>query len=483
MTKLHAVGDPVEALAARAATDPHLPAVITSDVVLSAGELWDSALRIAVWLDEQGIREGEGVAISLPAPLESAFAVGALVHGAVAGVAVPGIRVGDAAPAKRIIAAAPFPGAHPAHTILVDQSVLARLASIGPERAPLREHDPQAPARIVFSSGTTGEPKAVVFSRYALQRRIVAARTWITDLPFMSLMGPASTSAQATFLHALVHGEPHVVGGRAEQNLAMLREHDVRAAQGSPHQWRAVLNIARRSGEKLPALQILQSAGAPMPTALAAELASWFGVQIREVYGATEVGAVAVGDGVRDGGPVGRVLPHATVEIEDDDGRQVSDGVEGSVRIRTDGLALGYLGVEGPRASGLADGWFRPGDRGFLQEGELFLSGRSDDLVNAAGVKIMPHRVEELALQLPGVEDVCVCAVVDHRGASQIALAYVGDLGDQAAAARVLRAALGDAAPGIIVRVGELARTVTGKLRRTEIQAEIERRAQSYVGM
>ncbi len=477
----HLSADPVEALAARAEAAPDLPAVITPDVELTAAELWDSARRIAVWFEEQGIQEGERLAISLPAPLESAFAIGALLHGAVGCVAVPGMRVGESAPVQRVISARHVAAAEPARTTLVDHAVLARLATLDPEDAPVRPRDPHALARIVHSSGTTGAPKAVGFSRELLRRRVDAARSaWITDERFMSLLGPASMSAQVAFLHALEAGTPYLAPGTAAQNLEMLRAQRVQVAKGSPQQWRALLDAARRSGERLPELAVAQTAGAPMSGSLASELTEWFGVQIRVLYGATEAGTVVVGDGVQTGGPLGRVLPHVTVEIEEE-GRAVPDGIEGHVRIRTDGLALGYLGVADDQGAGLAGGWFRPGDRGFLRAGELHLVGRADELVNAAGVQVRPERVEELAYEVAGVEDACAGAVVDQRGMKQVALAYVGDLGDPDAALASLRAALGDAAPRIVVRVAALPRTATGKLRRAEVAADIERRVQSRI--
>jgi long-chain acyl-CoA synthetase len=437
--------------------DPDEPALVAPGLTLTSAELWDSALRISTALEAAGVQPGTLIALAGPAALRPVLALAALARGAL------GVGHGPGLPESTVVAFDRIAGIAPARFIQLD---LAGLASQPPGVVhPGMVADPETPAMVVASSGTTGTPRLVLFTTTQLVRRVAAARaTWLPDGAFASLLGPSSMSGTVAFLAALQRRAAHIVPGDAAANVAQLRDHRVEAVKGSPVQLAELLIAARREGEHLADLKLAESAGSPLSPALAREIAGWFGVEVVSLYGATEAGTVAV---LRDPatarpGDAGHVLDGAEIAIVGDDGTRMPDGSTGRLRIRTAGVASGYLG---DRAFG--DGWFEPGDDGSVTAGRLRLDGRADDLLNADGVKVMPQRIEELVMRRPGVADAAACAVVDQHDVFRIALAVVGDAAaDPVGLVAAVRPDLGAATPQIVVRLERVPRNDAGKVDR-----------------
>jgi len=455
-------GDPLSWARSWATEGPTDLALAGPGLALTASELWDTALRISVGLAQAGVMPGEIVALAGPPVLRPVLTLGALARGALA----VGYPAGDGA---RVVAFDSLSGLPAERLVRLDLADLASQPDPSGADHPGMTVARGAPALLVSSSGATGIPKSVVFTTEQLVRRVTAARaTWIPEgREFASLLGPGSMSGQLAFLAALGRRKVHLVPGSPEQSLVAVHEYGIHTVKGSPTQLAELLGAARGAGQRLPELEVAEAAGSPIPRVLAAELAAWFGIRVSSLYGATEVGTVAVVDDATLR-TAARLLPDADVEIVDDRGIAVPDGRPGQVRIRTSGIASGYLEHGG--IVEFAGGWFRPGDVGRIEHGELTLLGRGDDLLNAAGVKVAPELIEQLARELPGVDDAGAAAVVDARGVGQIALAVVGEpVGDPSAFVARLASQLGDATPRIIVRLASIPRTESGKVLRAEL--------------
>jgi long-chain acyl-CoA synthetase len=436
-------------------------------LALSAGELWDIVLRVARTLGTIGVAPGELLAVGGPAVVRPALTLAALAAGAVP------LNHGPGAPDVRVVAPEPVPGVSPERLLLLDLGALSEPLESAVD-LPGFDTPLDAIALAVGSSGTTGTPKVALFTGEQVRRRVAdAQRTWMPSGSVGILLGVGSISSQIGFLAALARRMPHLIPGDAATNLAQLREHRVAFATGSPPQLADLLRAARRADERLPDLAALQSVGSPITPGLAAELTDWFGVPVSSMYGSTETGGVAVVDDATRSEAPARLYPGAEVEIVGDDGVPVSAGSPGRIRLRTAGTAVGYLD-DPARFRG---GWFEPGDLGSVDADGLRLFGRTDDLINASGVKVMPERVERLALALHGISDAAAAGVTDRHGVARIALAVVAPDGlDPDAVAAALRPALGDATPRIVLRVAELPRTETGKLRRAAVADLIQAR-------
>jgi acyl-coenzyme A synthetase/AMP-(fatty) acid ligase len=418
---------------------------------------------------------GELVAFAVPTVLRPVLSLATLARGAV-GI---GYSVRASTTSHRVIAFEPVSGIPGENLVRLDERALAQVRDPSSIEHPGFLVDPDAAALAAASSGTTGMPKTVVFSTVQLIRRVAAARrSWIPDTTFASLLGPDSMSGQVAFLAALQRRMVHIVPGKAATNLAQLGDHGIRAVKGSPAQLADLLRSARRAGERLPALDVIESAGSPVGSSLAGDLARWFEAEVRSLYGATEAGTVAIVDDATRPEGAARILPGARVEIIDMSGRPVSKSTVGRIRIRTDGIAIGYLG-DGDSSSerGIHDGWFLPGDLGTIVGDELRVLGRNDDLINAAGVKVSAAHIEEFAKRQPGIHEAVACGVIDVHGVRQIALAIAGDPVRQPTdLVTALQKDLGDVTPRIIVRLADIPRTESAKVDRVAVAEFVQAR-------
>ncbi|GAA2086312.1 hypothetical protein GCM10009840_24840 [Pseudolysinimonas kribbensis] len=470
--------DPVGSLRSRAAADPDGAALIAADARLTAEEAWDSVARIALRLREQGVGPGTVVGVALPPLLQPVLALALWGLGAIGAVApVPGLERGRVLD----ILVTPVPAADlpVERQLLVDDRWLTGTAELDPAafEPVLRTGDDLV--RLVFSSGTTGAPKAIPFTSDEIRERVVRSReNWLLRHPALTTLGLGTISGSATFFAAVDDGIAYLVPGSADQNLRVLADVRAHVVHGSPAQLSELLTTVRRRQATLPALETAQSVGSPLPGALAQRLERELGVVVEVIYGATEVGAVTLRRGpAREPGDVGTVLDYATVEVLDDDGRPVPDGETGLVRIRRPLQAQASFRGGADDDAAFQDGWFVPGDLGRLVDGRLILGARRSELINAAGLKVDPERVEQAALRQPGVRDAAAFAVSDARGVAAVGLSVVTDDGvDSQRLVAALRRELGDATPRICHRVASLPRTENGKLRRAQIAADVQSR-------
>jgi long-chain acyl-CoA synthetase len=156
-----------------------------------------------------------------------------------------------------------------------------------------------------------------------------------------------------------------------------------------------------------------------------------FRVPIQSNYGSTEVGHVAgwTARDIREGkwvpGAVGLLYQNVEVEIRDEAGTSLPPGEIGELWVKTD-VTRGYVGEHGVDAGLLmVDGWVRSQDVGYLDDGgRLFLSGRVRDMIKCGGFQVWPSEIEEAILRLPFVRDVAVLSESDER-LGEIPVAFV----------------------------------------------------------
>jgi acyl-coenzyme A synthetase/AMP-(fatty) acid ligase len=476
--------DPITHLYERVVADPNALALIGADESLTVVELWDSARRFARLLARDGVAPATAVGVSAPPLLQPVFAIALWMLGAVGAVAPAAGGEELARVLDRLVTAAPRRGFPRERQTVVDLAWLARAGapelddSVGDDDGWMMR-DRAEIVRLIFSSGTTGAPKAIPFTVDEIGERVQRGREfWMHPRPFLATLGLGTVSGSATFFSALDEGTPYLVGSTPDDNLRLLAATGAGAVHASPVQLSELLSAARRRGETLPALHHIQSAGSPLPEELGARLASHFGAEIEIIYGSTEVGGITIRRGAPvAAGDVGRIHPFAEVEVLDDEGRPRVDDEPGLIRIRRALQAHRAFRPAAGDDAAFQDGWFVPGDVGRVIDGHLVLLGRRDDLLNAAGIKIDPDRIEQRALEYPGVMDAVAFGVHDVRGVSAVALAVVAG---PAVELRGLRSALarqlGDAAPRVLERIDAVPRTENGKIRRSEVAEALRER-------
>jgi long-chain acyl-CoA synthetase len=164
------------------------------------------------------------------------------------------------------------------------------------------------------------------------------------------------------------------------------------------------------------------SGTAPLTPALREAFEERFGIPVLQAYGQTEAfGGIAIESvkdvlsGRRRPGSVGKPLPGVELRVVDDGGHDVAVGQTGELLVRSRSLTAGYAGANSERPVG-ANGWLSTGDRGRLDEdGYLFITGRSKNIIICGGFNIVPEEVEAALLRDRSVRDAAVLGVADTR--------------------------------------------------------------------
>ncbi len=186
----------------------------------------------------------------------------------------------------------------------------------------------------------------------------------------------------------------------------------------------------------------------------------------------------AEGPGALELTGVGRPIPHTEVRLVDEQGRPVSERVQGEVLVRSATLMDGYYGEPELTAAALQEGWLRTGDLGYQVDGRLFITGRKKELIIKGGHNLIPSILEELASEVEGVRAGCVAAVGVRSEQRQTELVYVlaeTKVEPEAHGALGVRIRERLRAHGItldhvlLVAPGTLPKTTSGKLKRAAI--------------
>ncbi|WP_106400918.1 class I adenylate-forming enzyme family protein [Actinocorallia populi] len=425
-------------LDAALASRPHAAAVEAASGTWSYAELDDRARRAAGALWSLGVRPGDRVAACLPNDLD----IVAAFHGAQR-IGAVWAGVGEALSAGEqqglhdlcepaVVLAGPrclldVPGR-------VDTGRWTELVSRD-ETAPRIDTDPDAPAGIAFTSGTSGRPKAVVHSQRNLLlpgAALVADRGWGPELrkgdsfplTILNLM------VLSTLLTAQAGGCSVVMDRRDAGGVAdWISARRVTVWNGAPAQ---LYDLARRPGLDLGPLREVWSGGGDTPDALRREFAEAHGLVPRTTYGLTEAPTVVSIDPPGDAwlpGASGRVLPHYDVAAYDDEDRRLPAGELGELRLA--GASRGpWAGTWRPMLGFWERGRVRPpepgpvptGDVGTVDgDGWLTVLDRKKLVIVRGGANVYPLEVERVLAAHPDVAAAAVCGVPDERLGQRVA--------------------------------------------------------------
>ncbi|MGA8255642.1 MAG: class I adenylate-forming enzyme family protein [Nocardioides sp.] len=349
-------------------------------------------------------------------------------------------------------------------------------------------HDPERLAALLYTSGTSGLPRAAMLTHRALAANIeqVAA----VDPPMIH--GDDVVLGVLPLFH--VYGLNAVLGGvlrhRAklvltdhfdpEGTLDLIDDEACSVVPVAPPvfaHWRT-LDLAERLGP----VRLMLSGSAPLSGALIDEFTGLSGVPIHQGYGLTEAAPV-VTTTLRShdarSGSVGAALDGIELRLVDEAGVVVPGDDPGEIQIKGANLFSGYWpdGADGPDA----EGWWSTGDVGFLDAaGDVFLVDRLKELVIVSGFNVYPVEVEKVVLDVDGVQAAAVIGVED-AGTGEAVVAYVvAPGGDPVAIESAVRARCEERlarfkVPSRIEVVDELPHTVTGKVQKGRLRG-LERR-------
>jgi acyl-CoA synthetase (AMP-forming)/AMP-acid ligase II len=379
--------------------------------------------------------------------------------------------------------------------------LLDQLRGVHPADAPSTlDSSPDDIAILLFTSGTTGDPKAAVLRHRHLASYVIATVEFMSaaeDEAALVSVPPYHVAGASAVVTNLYAGRRVVYLPRftPEAWVATARDEAVTQAMVVPTMLARVLDVLEREDERLPHLRHLSYGGGRMPIPVierALELLPH--VDFVNAYGLTETSstiavlgphdhrsAVAASDPVlrRRLGSVGRPLPTVEVEIRDATGAPLPAAEPGEIWVRGEQVAGEYLGHEDP----LADGWFPTQDAGLLDaDGYLYLEGRIDDVIVRGAENLSPGEIEDVLARHPAVADAAVVGVPDTEWGEKVVAAVVLAEGCAVTEAElqewVKRNLRSSKMPTRVEFREDLPYTETGKLLRRVLRDELGGRAQ-----
>ncbi|GEN87644.1 acyl-CoA synthetase MbcS [Oceanobacillus sojae] len=347
-------------------------------------------------------------------------------------------------------------------------------------------------AFLSYTSGTTGNPKAVIHSHgWGFAHMSSAPRYWLSIQdgdtvwataapgwqkwvwsPFLSIMGTGATA--------------FVYDGRfdAAKYLELLEKHQINVLCCTPTEYRLMAKLSNLDDYHLDALHSAVSAGEPLNREVIDKFRQHFDVTVRDGYGQTEntlLLGFLKGTEVRPGA-MGKPTPGHDVVVIDEDGQLTKPGVVGDIAIPLDTPSLfkGYYKDEERTTRSQRGNYYVTGDQASMdEEGYFWFEGRSDDIIISSGYTIGPFEVEDTLVKHPDVKECAVVASPDPiRGNVVKAFVVLQDniIGNDEVVETLQSYVKHEIAPYKYPRkiefVSELPKTTSGKIRRIELRQQ-----------
>lgn len=370
-----------------------------------------------------------------------------------------------------------------------DQMALPHDDSFRPFRATGAEDD----LAVVYTSGTTAEPKGVVHRVRDLidNARLFGGLLGIgRENRFYNMLAMTYLGGYYNLLLLPFANESSVVIGRTFGSMSAVgfwgpvADHGVNTLWVVPSIMSILLEMDRGElGAEYcrRAVKLALVGTAPLPASLRAEFEKKYGLRPYENYGLSEtlfISTHAPGF-VTDPGSVGRTLPDVQVRVLDKHGAELDAGGEGEIQVRTPHLMRGYYDTrkKGPEELSRSD-WFSTGDLGRMSEsGELYITGRKKDLIIRGGINISPAAIENVLYSHPAVAE-CAVVGVPHKILGEEICAVVRLLpGHDFGAVQPVLSRLCEEKcakikwPNRILELAEFPHTSTGKIQKRKIRA------------
>jgi fatty-acyl-CoA synthase len=347
----------------------------------------------------------------------------------------------------------------------------------------------ELPGVLLYTSGTTGEPKAAVLRQRNLAAYVLGAvelgsgvgEVQLISVPPYHVAGVASVLTSSFAGRRIVY----LAGFDAHEWVDTVDREGVTHAMVVPTMLHRILEVLRARDTTMPTLQVLSYGGGPMPRGVIEEaLLRLPHVGFVNAYGLTETAStIALLDpedhrqAFASSDPlvrarlysVGRPLPTVEVTVRDTSGQVLPPGERGEIWVRGDQVAGEYVGQD----TAVVQGWFRTRDEGHVDgDGYLFVHGRLDDVIVRGGENIAPAEVEEVLSTHPAVERCAVVGLPDREWGHVVVAAVVAR---QAVTAEELQQHIrqrlrSSRTPEAVVFVDELPYNESGKLLRRVVR-------------
>jgi len=288
---------------------------------------------------------------------------------------------------------------------------------------------------ILYTSGTTGQPKGAELSHFNLWSNSVTC--WNTHLPMLDFTDGEQktvlitlplfhTTGQTVQMNTNIFGGNRVVllpRFEPQTTLDTMQKEKVNFWVGVPTMYWALLKYADETGYDVSkiaeSMQVCTSGGAPMPVEVMKAFEEKFNVRILEGYGLSETSPLASFNHFEKPtkpGTVGQAIFGVEIKCFDDDDKEVRQGERGEIVIRGANIMKGYYKRPEATAEVFRNGWFHTGDIGVMdREGYLSIVDRKKDMILRGGYNIYPRELEEVIITHPAISLCAVIGVPDEK--------------------------------------------------------------------
>ena len=425
---------------------PDRTAVRLDERALSYRDLDELSARVASWLAGRGITPGDRVGLMAPNTLEFVeLYYGILRAGAVVVPMNPlfksrevSYHLSDSGAALAFawhgVADQAAEGARSAGTdlVIIEPSGLAETLARSDPVPAVADRAPSDTAVILYTSGTTGQPKGAELTHANLISNIEVTRTTLLGLRPADVMLGALPLFHS-FGQTVVMGCAIATGGCLTllprfdpvRALEIIKRDQVTVLAGVPTMYTAILHSAGGSAGDVASLRLCVSGGAAMPVELMRAFEKQFDCMILEGYGLSETSPVASfnhPDRDRKPGTIGQAIAGVEMRIQNDDGDPLPSGEIGEIAIRGDNVMKGYWRRPRDTEEAMEGGWFRTGDLGRVDaEGYFSIVDRKKDMIIRGGLNVYPREVEEVLYEHPAVAEAAVIGVPDQLLGEEVA--------------------------------------------------------------
>ncbi|WP_182376482.1 FadD3 family acyl-CoA ligase [Nocardioides sp. WS12] len=468
------------------------PAYVDGDRTVSFTGILEAVRRTAAGYRERGFLPGERAAIWAPNSID--WVVAALAVSYAGGTLVPlnsrytgheAADIIDRSGASLVIVADGFLGRHQIDELRNASSLsnvrevidIAALADLAVDPGAIDETaeavTPDDVADILFTSGTTGQPKGAMSAH---RQTVGVARAW-------GELGGVTADDRYLVVNPFFHAFGYKVGivtglttGATlyplatfdlDKTLALIESAQITVLPGAPAIYQSILAAPSRADHDLTSLRLAVTGAAVVPVVLIERMRAELGIDtVVTAFGMTEAVVVTM---ARDGDPTelvattcGRAIPRMETRIDE----------SGELLVRGDFVMLGYL--DNPEATAEAidtDGWLHTGDIGVMDEqGNLKITDRLKDMYISGGFNVYPAEVEQALMRMDGVTDVAVIGVPDERMGEVGKAFLVGTPSAEEVIAFAKDRLANFKVPRSVETVDALPRNLGGKVLKTELR-------------
>ena len=391
--------------------------------------------------------------------------------------------------------------AHMPETKLKNAICYETLIAAEPRDFSWPELDERTASALCYTSGTTGDPKGVLYDH---RSTILHAYAEIAP-DTMNLSSYDCVLPVVPLFHVNAWGVPYsvfMVGaklvmpgpkmGDGETLCELLDSEDVTLALGVPTVWLALLQYTEKAGKRLDKLQRTIVGGAALPRAMIEAFRDLHGVDVRQAWGMTETSPLGVANSLKAGLPdmtpdelldlgtkAGRGVYGCDLRIIDDEGNELPwDGVAyGALQVRGPWICSDYFKLDGSGGAHTDDGWFDTGDVATIDpEGYVAITDRTKDVIKSGGEWISSIELENTVMGHPAVAEAAVIGIAHPKWTERPLLVVVKAEGQDVSKEDLLAFFKGKVAawwiPNDVEFIDGLPHTATGKIKKIELRKQ-----------